>query len=114
VFNLLINQLFRDVLEAPVVGTKLEGLLLDEMEEDDFNPRAYESPPPLLAPPPKPAQRRTPMTNSTTPSNLSHHQQQEDPFGMGDFATVPPPTQVDLENAIGILDKKILEMKVLV
>ena len=81
-----------------MVGTKLEGLLLDEMEEDDFNPRAYESPPPLLAPPPKPAQRRTP-------------QDRPDPFGMGDFATVAP-TQVDLENAIGIIDKKILEMKV--
>lgn len=36
-----------------------------------------------------------------------------DLFGMDDFtsATSPNPSQQDLENAIGILDKRILEMK---
>lgn len=33
-----------------------------------------------------------------------------DPFEMGDFS--PYATPQDLENAIGMLDKKILEMKV--
>jgi hypothetical protein len=38
------NSFISDVLSSsvqPSVGTKLEGLLLDELEED-FNPRAYE------------------------------------------------------------------------
>lgn len=99
------------ISEVPSVGTKLEGLLLDEMD-DDFNPRAFEnnsSPftinnnngtPPLLAPPPKPPKKR-PENSISTPTLES------DPFGMGDFASAP----VDLENAIGLLDKRILEMK---
>lgn len=33
-----------------------------------------------------------------------------DPFEMGDFGTVA--TSQDIENAIGLLDKRILEMKV--
>ncbi|CAH1403738.1 unnamed protein product [Nezara viridula] len=93
--------------EIPAVGTKLEGLLLDELD-DDFNPRAFEnsntSPitngnPPLLAPPPKPPKKRPEPTASPT--------LESDPFGMGDFGSAP----VDLENAIGLLDKRILEMK---
>lgn len=93
--------------EIPAVGTKLEGLLLDELD-DDFNPRAFEntntSPttngnPPLLAPPPKPPKKRPEPTASPTLDS--------DPFGMGDFGSAP----VDLENAIGLLDKRILEMK---
>jgi hypothetical protein len=37
------NSFISDMLSSaqPSVGTKLEGLLLDELEED-FNPRAYE------------------------------------------------------------------------
>lgn len=33
-----------------------------------------------------------------------------DPFEMGDFGTVA--TSQDIENAIGLLDKRILEMRV--
>lgn len=98
------------ISEVPSVGTKLEGLLLDELD-DDFNPRAFENsqptfnsnnngnPPPLLAPPPKPPKKRPEAPMSPTIES--------DPFGMGDFASAP----LDLENAIGILDKRILEMK---
>ena len=37
-----------------------------------------------------------------------------DPFGMGDFANHDSgdPSQQELENAIGLLDKRLLEMKV--
>lgn len=142
---------------TPSVGTKLEGLLMDEFEED-FNPRAYETaanglanyqtnhnpplngqvssstnffsqtngttnPPPLLAPPPKAKDSRrqngvkedlfgsipfnpTPPANTKTEFN--------DPFEMGEFGASSPissPSQQELENAIGLLDKRLLEMK---
>jgi hypothetical protein len=37
-----------------------------------------------------------------------------DPFGMGDFGSPVSrdPSQQELENAIGLLDKRLLEMKV--
>jgi hypothetical protein len=37
-----------------------------------------------------------------------------DPFGMGDFGNhdSADPSQQELENAIGLLDKRLLEMKV--
>lgn len=37
-----------------------------------------------------------------------------DPFEMGEFgaSTVTNPSQQELENAIGLLDKRLLEMKV--
>lgn len=137
--------------EQPAVGRKLEGLLLDEI--DDFNPRAHEqsvngssSPPPLLAPPPKAARevpRRvftqnngsvdifkedlfgsTPFNPAASPSHIapagtiqSHPSQSQsdpcDPFGMGDFGGTSNvgTSQQELENAIGLLDKRILEMK---
>lgn len=142
---------------VPSVGTKLEGLLMDEFEED-FNPRAYESaanglgnhqtnhnsilngqvssganffsqtngstsPPPLLAPPPKAKDSRrqngvkedlfgsipfnpAPSVNAKSEFN--------DPFEMGEFGAttaVSSPSQQELENAIGLLDKRLLEMK---
>lgn len=43
----------------PTVGTKLEGLLLDDLE-DDFNPRAYEDQ----------SQPVTHVGNNTSPTNL--------------------------------------------
>ncbi|XP_063217756.1 PTB domain-containing engulfment adapter protein 1 isoform X2 [Bacillus rossius redtenbacheri] len=136
----------------PAVGTKLEGLLLDELEED-FNPRAFErgssvgaasatngstSPTPLLAPPPKvsrDSRRAQYPANGTSsspfqedlfgsvpfnpappvPSPRSPPAGQlasSDPFGMGTFgAHEGDPSQQELENAIGLLDKKIMEMK---
>ncbi|XP_046403075.1 PTB domain-containing adapter protein ced-6-like isoform X2 [Ischnura elegans] len=136
---------------APYVGTRLQGLLLEE----EFNPRAFESntvttpppipapttngnfnqPAPLLAPPPKPASRRsapgstTSSTNTTDlfgsepfnpPSKVANgpafkgSSQIIDPFGMGDFGGLSSTNEAstqDLENAIGLLDRKILEMK---
>uniref|UniRef100_A0A224XPC1 Putative cell death protein 6 n=2 Tax=Panstrongylus TaxID=65342 RepID=A0A224XPC1_9HEMI len=110
------------ISDIPSVGTKLEGLLLDELD-DDFNPRAYETqtnnvqksqqnlllnnngPPPLLAPPPKTSTRK--MGAGISMNNSQPTSTEVDPFGMGDFGSAP----IDIENAIGILDKKILEMK---
>ncbi|KAK6634507.1 hypothetical protein RUM43_011908 [Polyplax serrata] len=145
----------------PIVGTKLEGLLLDDLE-DDFNPRAYEgqnqtatnvanstSPtnlfngnsPPSLSPPPKQVTTGSTTTSRPRPHATNGHTtvggdlflngpflkqnsmttttggsrgiSGADLFGMDDFtsATSPNPSQQDLENAIGILDKRILEMK---
>uniref|UniRef100_A0A4P6D847 Putative cell death protein 6 rhodnius neglectus n=1 Tax=Rhodnius prolixus TaxID=13249 RepID=A0A4P6D847_RHOPR len=110
------------ISDVPAVGTKLEGLLLDELD-DDFNPRAYETqannvqksqqnlllnnngPPPLLAPPPKTSTRK--LTAGMSMNNSQPTSTEVDPFGMGDFGNAP----LDIENAIGIIDKKILEMK---
>ncbi|KAK9299597.1 hypothetical protein QLX08_007410 [Tetragonisca angustula] len=142
---------------TPSVGTKLEGLLMDEFEED-FNPRAYEStangltnhqtnynnllngqvssnsnffsqsngttsPPPLLAPPPKAKDSRRQngvkedlfgsIPFNPTPS-VNTKNEFNDPFEMGEFGAttaVSNPSQQELENAIGLLDKKLLEMK---
>lgn len=141
----------------PSVGTKLEGLLLDDLE-DDFNPRAFEghaqttakpvnhtsptglfngnstSPPPLSSPPksgstsrPRPHASNGHATNdlfsvspfikqnsggmNPLPSSRGNN---TDLFGMDDFASSNNSTeasQQDLENAIGILDKRLLEMK---
>uniref|UniRef100_A0A8D8V1Q2 PTB domain-containing adapter protein ced-6 n=1 Tax=Cacopsylla melanoneura TaxID=428564 RepID=A0A8D8V1Q2_9HEMI len=102
----------------PTVGRKLEGLLLDELMEDDFDPRAHESaatggtlltrptPPPLLAPPPSQS-RRTGHPPSTPLAGLSEDvfgltpfndkgsgQGSADPFGMGDFAMGSVPNSV--------------------
>ncbi|KAF2897320.1 hypothetical protein ILUMI_08858, partial [Ignelater luminosus] len=134
---------------APTVGTKLEGLLLNEFDQDDdFDPRSYEtnhnntshtnnlngnvSSPPLLAPPPKAARRTNINNNINESSNQSRTFGQDlfgvppfasqsavtpsansakisDPFEMGDFGSAATPQ--DIENAIGLLDKRILEMK---
>ncbi|XP_068621746.1 PTB domain-containing adapter protein ced-6 isoform X2 [Battus philenor] len=69
----------------PVVGTKLEGLLLNSDSDSDFDPRAFESDkaprfpaptldntvspaPPLLAPPPKASKRQTsPLQQPASP-----------------------------------------------
>ncbi|XP_054280730.1 PTB domain-containing engulfment adapter protein 1 [Macrosteles quadrilineatus] len=133
------NDLIGDLDTVPTVGTKLEGLLMDELEED-FNPRACEnntnngtpsfivnnnngillppsSPPPLLAPPPKPVNARRSVPKQGPPADVFGSSpfmpnSNSDPFGMGDFnASGAEPSQVELENAIGLLDRKILEMK---
>ncbi|XP_045538401.1 PTB domain-containing adapter protein ced-6 isoform X1 [Papilio machaon] len=69
----------------PVVGTKLEGLLLNSDSDSDFDPRAFESEPasrfaapaeapptaapPLLAPPPKASKRQTSPQQVASPIN---------------------------------------------
>ncbi|XP_046682844.1 PTB domain-containing engulfment adapter protein 1 isoform X2 [Homalodisca vitripennis] len=85
------TDLIGDINSGPTVGTKLEGLLMDELEED-FNPRACEnlannsqciinnngnilppspsSPPPLLAPPPKPVHARRSVTKQSVPHHV--------------------------------------------
>ncbi|CAK1593394.1 unnamed protein product [Parnassius mnemosyne] len=76
--NLSTGKLLGDLSsnKNPVVGTKLEGLLLNSDSDSDFDPRAFESEPmsrfaspfvekpvspapPLLAPPPKASKRQT-------------------------------------------------------
>lgn len=147
-----------EAMSTPSVGTKLEGLLMDEFEED-FNPRAYEtaangllnhrtnnnallngqlssttnifsqsngttSPPPLLAPPPKAKDSRRQngvkedlfgsVPFNPTPSLSTSKSDFDDPFEMGEFGTTTVnsnPSQQELENAIGLLDKRLLEMK---
>nr|CAD7588058.1 unnamed protein product [Timema genevievae] len=133
----------------PTVGTKLEGLLLDELEED-FNPRAYERnsvgvagifPASNVAPPPKVSRDFSRRTTSHVQNNGTSSSSDpfkdlfgsvpfnpapptraaplveplaSDPFGMGSFSHAPAmsdPSQQELENAIGLLDKRILEMK---
>ncbi|OAD54266.1 PTB domain-containing adapter protein ced-6 [Eufriesea mexicana] len=151
------NFMGNEPTPTPSVGTKLEGLLMDEFEED-FNPRAYESaangltnhqtnhnsllngqvssnsnffsqsngttsPPPLLAPPPKAkdSRRQNGMKEDlfgSIPFNpapsVNTKNEFNDPFEMGEFGAttaISNPSQQELENAIGLLDKKLLEMK---
>ncbi|KAF5274827.1 hypothetical protein FQR65_LT00410 [Abscondita terminalis] len=139
----------RQLDSTPTVGTKLEGLLLNEFDhDDDFDPRSYETnnhhsvshppqmmngslsnPLPLLAPPPKAARRSNIINNNNTNGERTFGQDlfgvtpfksqlavtptantgKTDPFEMGDFGTAATPQ--DIENAIGLLDKRILEMK---
>ncbi|XP_076182635.1 PTB domain-containing engulfment adapter protein 1 isoform X2 [Ptiloglossa arizonensis] len=151
------NFMASEPVPKPTVGTKLEGLLMDEFEED-FNPRAFESavngianhqtnhssllngqistnsnffsqsngttsPPPLLAPPPKAKDSRRQngvkedlfgsIPFNPAPS-VNAKNEFNDPFEMGEFGattTISNPSQQELENAIGLLDKKLLEMK---
>ncbi|XP_026821898.1 PTB domain-containing engulfment adapter protein 1-like isoform X2 [Rhopalosiphum maidis] len=110
---------------SPSVGTRLEGLLLNEME-NNFEPRTNNnsatSPtsPPLLAPPPKPARdtgRRSQNSDDifglspfkATPRPAGQPRTSaSDPFGMDDFGQS---VQNGIENDIGLLDKRIKEMK---
>ncbi|KAK9873953.1 hypothetical protein WA026_002305 [Henosepilachna vigintioctopunctata] len=124
----------------PSVGTKLEGLLLSEFEQEndnDFDPRSFEQTngftpdAPLIAPPPK-APRKSNVNNNLISSNVNNKTNLQDawssqftsdssttnslsspkildPFEMGDFGNTT--TTQDIENALGLLDKRILEMK---
>lgn len=83
---------------TPSVGTRLENLALDDME--DFNPRETSNvtlsngnkEPPL-------------QTDLFGALPFNPEQDRVDPFGMGDFSNM------DLENAIGEIDKRITEMR---
>ncbi|KAJ8966334.1 hypothetical protein NQ314_003602 [Rhamnusium bicolor] len=152
----------RSFENTPAVGTKLEGLLLNELDHDnDFDPRSFEnhttpfypstngnasSPPLMLRPlsnfynsscttPKAPRRSNINITNNNNESTKSSGQDLFgttpftpqipltpspnsvtsgkilDPFEMGDFGTAATPQ--DIENAIGLLDKRILEMKVI-
>ncbi|XP_060842952.1 uncharacterized protein LOC132923129 [Rhopalosiphum padi] len=108
-----------------VLVQRLEGLLLNEME-NNFEPRTNNnsatSPtsPPLLAPPPKPARdtgRRSQNSDDifglspfkATPRPAGQPRTSaSDPFGMDDFGQS---VQNGIENDIGLLDKRIKEMK---
>lgn len=87
------QELFNLISLSPAVGTKLENLALDELE--DFNPR-----------------------DNVTNGNKGEAPRDAfgaapfnpDPFGMGDFSNMPL-NGYDLESAIGELDKKISEMR---
>ncbi|XP_049882702.1 PTB domain-containing adapter protein ced-6 isoform X2 [Pectinophora gossypiella] len=102
------NKLLGDISSSknPVVGTKLEGLLLNSDSDSDFDPRAYESEPvsryaapgvdsavtptpPLLAPPPKASKRSTAQHQAPQPSPLNG----SDLFGSTPFSipTQPQP-----------------------
>uniref|UniRef100_A0A023FIT1 Putative gulp engulfment adaptor ptb domain protein n=1 Tax=Amblyomma cajennense TaxID=34607 RepID=A0A023FIT1_AMBCJ len=103
-------------LMVPTVGTRLENLSMDDLE--DFNPRAEM----------EPAQAKTngcteASTNGTsdTPSGVAAGKdlfgaepfspsKEEDPFGMGEFSSDKLGAQ-ELENAIGIIDRRLNEMK---
>ncbi|XP_025406758.1 PTB domain-containing engulfment adapter protein 1-like isoform X2 [Sipha flava] len=111
---------------TPIVGTRLEGLLLNEME-NNFGPRTNSSnatsptPPPLLAPPPKPVRdtgRRSQNSDDifglspfkATPRPAGQPRtSNSDPFGMDDFGQRVQNGGV--ESDIGLLDKRIKEMK---
>lgn len=85
----------------------------------------------LVAPPPKAKDSRrqngikedlfgsvpfNPAPNADTKSNNFNNSNYMDPFEMGEFGgsmAMSNPSQQDLENAIGLLDKKLLEMKVI-
>ncbi|CAG9573698.1 unnamed protein product [Danaus chrysippus] len=87
----------------PVVGTKLEGLLLHSDSDSDFDPRAFESEPsprcpvtapPLLAPPPK-ASKRQPQSPQPQPQQPQPQPQQNgsDLFGSSPFTPQQSPNQ---------------------
>ncbi|XP_075549461.1 PTB domain-containing engulfment adapter protein 1-like isoform X1 [Dermacentor variabilis] len=102
-------------LTVPTVGTRLENLSMDDLE--DFNPRAET----------EQVQAKTNgcsevSTNGTsdTPSSIAAAKdlfgaepfsptKEEDPFGMGDFSNNLGAQE--LENAIGIIDRRLNEMK---
>ncbi|XP_043222650.1 PTB domain-containing engulfment adapter protein 1-like [Amphibalanus amphitrite] len=113
---------------TPAVGTKLEGLLFEDLVEP--TPATDISlPPPAIAPPPRPSQPTeskdlfgaepfapsAPISQPPPPPPPQQQQQQQqdqdqssdDPFGMGSFQGSPG----EIENAIGLLDRRLSEMK---
>ncbi|XP_026316646.1 PTB domain-containing adapter protein ced-6 isoform X2 [Hyposmocoma kahamanoa] len=101
------NKLLEDTPSSknPVVGRRLEELLLNSDSESDFDPRAYESDsvprysapvtenavtptPPLLAPPPKASKRQTPP-QQPQPNPINGN----DLFGSAPFAVQPTQNQ---------------------
>ncbi|KAF4531700.1 hypothetical protein B566_EDAN012513 [Ephemera danica] len=116
---------------APFVGTRLQGLLLDEDledEDDDFNPRAHENINTMsnVAPPPKPPRETRRSSSSSQLQNGGANKDlfdsepfnpragEDDPFGMGDFtasSSKTAPSALELASTLSVLDQRILEMK---
>ncbi|KAJ8687352.1 hypothetical protein QAD02_023146 [Eretmocerus hayati] len=103
--NLANNNLSNGQITAGVIFTQTNGT----------------NPPPLLAPPPKAkdSKRQNGVREDLfgavpfTPAPNAAKNEFKDPFEMGEFEspTVNSPSHQDLENAIGLLDKRISEMK---
>ncbi|XP_059058847.1 PTB domain-containing adapter protein ced-6 isoform X2 [Achroia grisella] len=88
----------------PVVGTKLEGLLLNSDSDSDFDPRAYESEPvtrfaapvenatptPPLPPPPKSSKRQSPQQVAPQPQHSTPVAINSDIFGSTPFMPAQP------------------------
>lgn len=105
---------------TPDVGTKLEGLLFEDLVEPTSAANSSQ-PPPAISPPPRPAQSADskdlfgaePFSPSGPPSQPPpalpepSPQPADDPFGMGSFQGSPG----EIENAIGLLDRRLSEMK---
>lgn len=92
-------------ITLPAVGTKLENLAVDDL--DDFDPRAPTPPPPSL---------KNGCVNGSAGRDafgaepFSPEKTEEDPFGMGGFEPSGLGAR-ELENAIGIIDRKLNEMR---
>ncbi|XP_037077295.1 PTB domain-containing engulfment adapter protein 1-like [Pollicipes pollicipes] len=109
---------FDDNDNAPAVGTKLEGLLFEDLvEPTNGGQNGHSPPPPAISPPPRPtpasetkdlfgAEPFSPPAPTGPPPPLPPPVR-DDPFGMGSFQGSPG----EIENAIGILDKRISEME---
>lgn len=91
--KLIVNDLLGD--EIPTVGRRLENLLLTDIEDANTGNKH--------------------VTNGNVdlfgaePFNPTQSIP-EDPFGMGDFGAYSM-KEIDLENAIGAIDRKLLEMR---
>ncbi|XP_064463983.1 PTB domain-containing engulfment adapter protein 1-like isoform X1 [Ornithodoros turicata] len=90
-------------ITMPTVGTKLENLAVDDLE--DFDPRAPTPPPPSM---------KNGCANGKDLFGAEPFSPKEpvaeDPFGMGGFEPGHLGAK-ELENAIGIIDKKLTEMR---
>ena len=113
---------------TPDVGTKLEGLLFEDLVEPTSTADSPSSPP-ALSPPPRPSpsgdskdlfgaepfspsepESAPPSQPPPPPAPAALPQSESgsgDPFGMGSFEGSPR----EIENAIGILDRRLSEMK---
>lgn len=93
-------------ITLPTVGTRLENLAVDDLE--DFDPRAPTPPPPSVE------NGCLNGTASRDPFGAEPFSPMEkvadDPFGMGGFGPGRLGAR-ELENAIGIIDKKLNEMR---
>lgn len=132
------QELFSELGPVPMVGRRMENLIVDEQEE--FEPHtngnsnrplaAYGNsyipplkPPPVfngnghmhqIQPPMSPLEDQSKDIFGADPffGGASSTPANEDPFGMGDFGQVPSHLGArELEAALGVLDKRLSEMR---